>query len=188
MFFRNRIAAVSTAVALAATTYAVVASAKYKFAGDQGVKFEALGPAGMKIIGTSPDLKAESDGNKVTFRASVKTFNTDEPTGLRDKHLRKYLEADKYGEATFVVDADKIKVPEDGKESEGEAVGKFTLHGVTKDQKFKYKVKRTGSDLHSRGSFRFNIEDHKIEQPCYMGVCVQPNVDVKVKFKLRETK
>ena len=186
MSFRNRFAAAAAAVALSATTYAVIASAKYKWAGDQGVQFQALGPAGMKINGTSPHLKAEESEGKMTFTASLLHLDTDEPTGLRDKHLRKYLEVDKHKDAILVLDTNNIKVPEDGKESSGEASGKFTLHGVTKDLKFNYKVKRTGSDLHSRGNFKVNIEDYKIEQPCYLGVCVQPNVNVKVKFKLRE--
>ena len=186
MSFRNRFAAAAAAIAVSAMTYAVVASAKYKFAGDQGIQFLAQGPAGMKINGTSSDLKAEEADGTVKFTASLLNLNTDEPTGLRDKHTRKYLETDKYKDATLVVDSGKIKVPEDKKESEGDASGKFTLHGVTKDLNFHYKLKRTGSDLHARGSFKINIEDYKIEQPCYMKVCVQPVIDVKVKFKLRD--
>jgi len=186
MSFRNRYAAAAAALAVSAMTYAVVASAKYKFAGDQGVQFLAQGPAGMKINGTSSDLKSEEADGKITFKASLQNLNTDEPTGLRDKHLRKYLDVEKYKDATLVVDSSKINVPEDKKETEGDASGKFTLHGVTKDLNFKYKLKRTGSDLHARGSFKINIEDYKIEQPCYMKVCVQPVVEVKVKFKLRD--
>jgi polyisoprenoid-binding protein YceI len=126
-------------------------------------------------------------------------LNTNEPTGLRDKELRKYLEVDKkvdgadpknpkhdFKNATMVVDAGSIKLPEDGKETQGEATGKFTLHGVTKDLPFSYKIKRTGSDLHARGSFTVNIESHGVKKPCLVEVCVKPDVEVKVKFKLRE--
>ena len=199
MLLRNRFAASATALAVSAMTYAVVASAKYKFAGDQGVQFLAHGPAGMKINGSSPDLKSEESEGKLVFKASLMNLNTNEPTGLRDKELRKYLEVDKkvdnadpknpkhdFKNATLIVDSSAIKLPEDGKTSEGNATGKFTLHGVTKDLPFSYKVKRTGSDLHARASFKINIESHGVKKPCLVEVCVKPDVEVKVKFKLRE--
>jgi polyisoprenoid-binding protein YceI len=105
---------------------------------------------------------------------------------LRDNHLRGYLNTSKHPAAKLVVDRSKLKLPDDGKTSQGSATGDFTLNGKTKPLKFRYKAKRTGSDYHVQGMADVNIEDYGIEQPCYLGVCVEPSIKLKVSFKLRD--
>ena len=77
-------------------------------------------------------------------------------------------------------------MPEDGKKSSGSAPGKFRLHGVTRDVKVAYSAEKRGSDYSVEGHFQVNIIDHKIEKPCYLGVCVDTNVKVDAKFKLKQ--
>jgi polyisoprenoid-binding protein YceI len=67
------------------------------------------------------------------------------------------------------------------------AKGTFTMHGVSKEKTFEYTAERHGSDIIVSGSMEVNINEHKIETPCYLGVCVDPKVQVDVKFKLRES-
>ena len=57
---------------------------------------------------------------------------------------------------------------------------------MTKDVKVSYSVERHGSEYAVEGHFSVNIEDHKIEKPCYLGVCVDTTVKVDAKFKLHE--
>ncbi len=66
----------------------------------------------------------------------------------------------------------------------------LTLNCVTKSQTFKYKAKRTGSDYHVQALFSgpVDITKHNVEVPCYLGVCVEKDVKVKAKFKLRDGK
>jgi len=106
--------------------------------------------------------------------------------GLRDKHLKNYLHVDKHPNATLVVDRSTLKLPSDNEVVESTATGQFTLNGVTQAVPFTYRAKRTGSDYHVQGRSEINIEKFQIERPCYLGVCVDPNVKVKVKFKVRD--
>jgi polyisoprenoid-binding protein YceI len=169
---------------LAALTLAFAASARLEDAGDVDVRFLATGPAGMTIKGEAGDLKAsETDG---TLSISVPLDNLKTGIGLRDRHTRKYLEADKYPKATLVVKRSSLKFPENDKSVTSTGNGDFTLHGVTKPLSFQYRAKRTGNDYHVQGLAKIDIRDYGIEVPCYLGVCVDPEVKLKVKFKLRE--
>ncbi len=160
------------------------AAASLSSIGNADVQFLALGPAGMKINGTSSELTASEADGKLTLNAPLTNLKTG--IGLRDKHLKGYLHTDNHPSAKLVIDKSKLKTPTDGQTVEGSATGDFTLNGTTKPLKFKYKAKRTGSDYHVQGMADVNIKDHGIEQPCYLGVCVDPTVKLKVAFKLRD--
>ena len=174
--------------ALVAVTFAFGAQAdgkKCRVIDKPEVKFTAVGPAGLKIDGSGDILSADDDGKRIVLKASVRNLKTG--IGLRDSHTKKYIEAEKFPEATLKVDRSALKFPEDKKKSEGKATGKFTLHGVEKDLPFHYTAERHGSDLVIDGRAKVNILDHKIEKPCYLGVCVDPEVKIVVHFKLRES-
>jgi polyisoprenoid-binding protein YceI len=171
------------AAATAALTFAVAASADLASIGGADVTFRAIGPAGMKIDGTSEKLTASEADGKLTIVAPLTNLKTG--IGLRDKHLRGYLKTDKHPQATLVVERSKLKQPGDNQTVNGQARGDFTLNGVTKPVDFKYTAKRTGSDYHVQGLTKIDIRDFKVEVPCYLGVCVEPQVSIKVKFKLR---
>lgn len=179
--FRRRVVVLCSAAALCV---AAGASAKFVSVGDEDVRFLAIGPAGMKINGKASDLKAKESDGKIEIRVPVNDLETG--IGLRDKHLKGYLKASAHPEAILVVERSKLKMPEDKKTVTGSAKGKLTLKGVTKPMSFDYKAKRTGSDYHVQGKATIDIRDHEIEVPCYLGVCVDPEVKIKVKFKLRD--
>ncbi|MEZ4221343.1 MAG: YceI family protein [Polyangiaceae bacterium] len=177
----KRRALIATALVLG---LAIPASAKFEAAGDDDVRFLAKGPAGMKINGKASGFEANERGGKLVIKVPVNDMKTG--IGLRDRHLKKYLKAGQHPKAELVVDRGKLKLPDDKKVASGEATGQFTLAGVTKPLKFNYKAKRTGSDYHVQARATVDIRDHDIEVPCYLGVCVDPEVKIKVKFKLRD--
>lgn len=169
----------------AALSVSLAASAALEDAGDTDVRFLAVGPAGMKINGEAPsNLKAKESDGKLTITVPVHNLKTG--IGLRDKHLKKYLEVSQYPNATLEIERSKLTLPENDQTVRSSATGSFTLHGVTKPLKFTYKALRTGSDYHVQALATVDIRDHKIEVPCYLGVCVEPEVKLKVKLKLRE--
>lgn len=170
--------------ALAALTVSLAASARFEGAGDVDVRFSVKGPAGMKINGEASDLKASEKNGKIKITVPVGDLKTG--IGLRDKHLKKYLETDQYPEATLVVDRSSLSLPENDKTVTAKGKGDFTLHGKSKKLAFSYKALRTGSDYHVQALAQVDIRDFDIEVPCYLGVCVEPDVKLKVKFKLRD--
>ncbi|HMJ16229.1 MAG TPA: YceI family protein [Polyangiaceae bacterium] len=173
---------VLTVAALLSVPFA--ADAKLTRVGAPSIQFLAVGPAGMKINGTSSELSADESEGKLTVTVPLTNLKTG--IGLRDNHLRGYLNTKQHPNAKLVVERSKLKLPEDGKTTDGSATGDFTLNGQTKPLKFRYRAKRTGSDFHVQGMADVNIEHYGIEQPCYLGVCVEPTIKLKVAFKLRD--
>jgi polyisoprenoid-binding protein YceI len=174
----------SFAPALIAMTAALTAfaDAGYDVVGKPDLGFTAVGPGGLKINGTSDKLSTIDQGDKLVFKAGLTEIKTG--IGLRDTHTKKYLGTDQFPDASLTVDKSAFKVPDDGKKTSGTAPGKFRLHGVTRDVKVAWAAERHGGDYTVEGHFPVNIEDHKIEKPCYLGVCVDSNVKVDAKFKL----
>lgn len=170
--------------AAAGLTLSVAASAALVDAGDQDVRFLATGPGGMKIKGTASDLKASESDGKIKLVVPANSLKTG--IGKRDAHTLEALETDNYKDITLVVPRSKLKFPEDGASKSGVATGSFTMHGVTKPLKFTYRAKRTGSDYHVQALAQIDIRDYKVEPPCLLGVCVDPEVKLKVAFKLRD--
>lgn len=168
----------------AGLTVAAVASAKLKVIDKPKVEFQAVGPAGLKIDGTGSTLSGSEEDGKLKLTAAINNLKTG--IGLRDKHLKKAIDADKHPKAVLVVERSDLKMPDDKKTVSGKAAGQFTLHGVTKPLSFNYQAKRTGSDYHVQGNASVDITQFNIEKPCYLGVCVNKDVKIKVAFKLRD--
>jgi hypothetical protein len=167
----------------------LIAQARLKDAGDVNISFLAKGPAGMKIPGTAEEGGAKEEDGKIKLWANVSSMGKT-GIGLRDKHMRGYLTAkdcDDKGKVVLTVDRSKVKVPDNDKTVEGSATGQLTLNCVTKPQAFKYKAKRTGSDYHVQALFDVDIYEHDVK-PCYLGVCVDKDVKVNAKMKLRDGK
>ena len=171
------------APAFIALTFALTASAGVELKGTPSVKFTAVGPGGLKIDGSGDELKVKQDDGKLIFKASLKNLKTG--MGLRDKHLKKYLNVEEWPDASLVVDKDKVKYPE-GKKASGTITGKFRLHGVTHDEKVEYTAEKKDGGYDVTGKLSINTDDYKIEQPCYLGVCVDKKVKIDVSFKLKD--
>jgi polyisoprenoid-binding protein YceI len=169
---------------LFATTLVVAANAAWTLIDTPTVEFLAVATAGLKITGQSEDLAGSEAGGKLTMTAGLTDLKTG--IGLRDGHLRRYLETEKFPNATLVVERSALKIPDDDEIVTAHSSGEFTIHGVTKSTPFEYQAKRLGSDYLVQGKLKVNLADFKIEQPCFLNVCVDNDVKVKVKFKLRD--
>lgn len=173
-----------SAVLFSLGALAFSAHAALSYAGDGKVQFEASGPGGLTIEGHGATLNVSEAGGVITFTSGLKGLKTG--IDMRDEHLQKALGTSTHATATLKVKRSDIIFPEDNAAVDKYVTGELTLHGVTKPLKVHYHVKRTGSDYHFQGLGTVNIENHGIEQPCYLGVCVDPNVKLKVKGKVRE--
>jgi polyisoprenoid-binding protein YceI len=169
---------------LIAAALPATSDAAMKTIGEPDIRFVATGPAGLTINGTSRSLQGGEDGQALVLTASLTNLRTG--IGLRDKHLQQYLQTDKHPNAKLSLELSQINKPEDKKTVSDRKKGNMTLHGVTRPVSVQYKAKRLGSDLLIEGSTEIDIRDFKIEVPCHLGICVQPQVKVEVKFKLRD--
>jgi polyisoprenoid-binding protein YceI len=176
-----RIAIVSASLLGSLLTASALVFAALSAPTDVHIGFEASGPAGMKIDGTTTDLKVSEDGGNVVIEVPLANLSTG--IALRDHHMKeKYLEVAKFGSTTLVVAKGALKLPAGGERSEGDAPGTLTLHGQTHPVSVHYDAKGDGSGFAAHGKFRVNMNDFGITVPTYLGVTVKPDVDVTASF------
>lgn len=102
-----------------------------------------------KASGTFPDITGKividrDDLSKSSVDAKINVMSINTSLAKRDEHLRdkpEFLEAAKFGTMTFT----STKVEAKGKD-EGILTGQLTLHGVTKEISFPFKVLGFGND------------------------------------------
>jgi polyisoprenoid-binding protein YceI len=146
------------------------------------VTFDASGPAGFKIEGTTPELAlSEANGSLLV---TVALANLTTGISMRDHHMReKYLEVPKYPTAVLSVARNTLQVPAPGGQTEGDAAGTLTLHGQTRPVTVHYTTKSEGTAFTTSGKFHINMNDFGISVPTYLGVTVKPEVDVNASFR-----
>lgn len=148
---------------------------------DARVSFQASGPAGLKIEGTTPDLKVSEDSGTIAIDVPLANLNTG--IALRDRHMReKYLEVAKYPSATLLVARSALKLPAAGGSMEGDVPGTLKLHGQSHAVTVHYDAKGDAAGFSAHGKFRVNMNDYGITVPTYLGVTVKPDVDVAASF------
>jgi polyisoprenoid-binding protein YceI len=166
------------------TLSAAAALAGWTKEGDAQATFSGSGPAGFKIDGKTPDVSVKDDGKNFMVAVNLKTLTTG--IGLRDSHMReKYLEVEKFPEATLSVPLSSIKL-EDGKVNEAEAKGTFSVHGKSKEVSFKYKANCKASVCDIEGSLPLNMKEFDVNVPSYLGVTVKPDITIKTTFKAKK--
>lgn len=161
------------------------ADARVQHATNASVTFDAVGPAGMKIHGTTNELKAEEKDGKVEVRVPLAGLTTG--IGLRDRHMReKYLETDKYPDALLTVPRASLKFPAKGATVSSKASGTLKIHGVSKPTTFEYSAAERNGALAVDGKTSVNIKDYNIDVPSYFGITVKPDVGLHVVFTVQD--
>ncbi|MES2501701.1 MAG: YceI family protein [Pseudomonadota bacterium] len=90
-----------------------------------------------------------------SVNAKINLLSVNSSLAKRDEHIKKveYLDAEKFGEMTFV--SKKIEATS---ATEGVMTGVLTLHGVAKEMTFPFKVLGFGAD--AWGGYRSGFEAH----------------------------
>ncbi len=162
-----------------------VAHAALSLTSDAHVSFQASGPAGMKIEGSTTELSVRDD--LVNIVITVPLANLTTGIGLRDHHMKeKYLEVQKFPSAVLTVARGALKWPANDREAVADIPGTMQLHGQTHPVTVHYEAKGDGSSLKATGSLRVDMNDFGIVVPSYLGVTVKPDVDVTASFRVTE--
>jgi len=150
---------------------------------DAHVGFQAAGPAGMTIEGSTTDLKVSENAGNIVIDVPLANLATG--IALRDHHMKeKYLEVPKFPSTTLAVARSALKLPAADGRSEGDAPGTLTLHGQSHPVTVHYEVKGGAAGFSAKGKFRVNMNDYGISVPSYLGVTVKPDVDVSATFNV----
>lgn len=168
----------ATLFGLSAVAWATLTSSS-----DAHVTFQASGPAGMTIEGTTTDLKVSEDSGNVVIDVSLANLATG--ISLRDHHMKeKYLEVPQFPSATLVIARSALKFPAKDERSEGDAPGVLKLHGQSRPVTVHYQAKGGAGAFAAQGKFRLNMNDFGVSVPKYLGVTVKPEVDVSASFNV----
>jgi polyisoprenoid-binding protein YceI len=181
---RFQVSLAGGAALLAMVTFSLVAAAKLSRTGDATTSFTAAGPAGMNIVGQTKDMAVADDGTTVTVTVPLANLTTG--IELRDKHTKNALETGTYPNVELKVARSALKFPAGGAETSGDAPGKLTMHGQTKDVTFHYSAKLDGDTLSVKGSAQINLNDYNIKPPSYLGVSVKPDVGIATAFQAKD--
>jgi len=163
---------------------ALGASAQLAAVGSGSVGFLAVGPGGLEIKGQGAQVSAREANQKLEIEVPLTRLETG--IDLRDRHLREYMHVDQHPTAKLVIDRAALTFPKDQAVGQGSARGDFWLNGKQHPLDFTYQAKRDGADYQVQALATVDIRNHDIEVPCYLKLCVEPLVKLKVRFSLRE--
>jgi polyisoprenoid-binding protein YceI len=114
-----------------------------------------------KLSGTFSDVTGSIRIDRVNLtnssvEAKISLFSVNTSLAKRDEHIKKeeYLDVDRFADMQFV----STKVIASKNANEGVITGKLTLHGVTKELTFPFKVLGFAND--PWGGYRTGIEAH----------------------------
>jgi polyisoprenoid-binding protein YceI len=135
---------------------------------ESAVLVSVHGPAGLNVQGVTHELGVAERGGDLVFQVALAGLDTG--IGLRNRHMRGYLDVAHYPEAELHVARKKVVFPPEGKSVESAAQGTLTLHGISKP-----------CPIH--GTTRIDIRDFGIDVPVW-GVGVEPHVGIQVDFSV----
>jgi polyisoprenoid-binding protein YceI len=124
--------------------------------------------------------------NQLAFSIKVNTFRFDK--SLMQEHFNeKYLESDKYPKATFTGSIKNFRSNQKGEQTVL-AVGKLTIHGITKEVSIPGKIEMNNrKEVHINSKFKVRLEDYSIERPKLVWQNLADEVEVSVDFTFSPT-
>jgi polyisoprenoid-binding protein YceI len=164
-----------------------VAMAGMSVTGKPKIAFFATGSPGfLDIEGTSSSMTATDDGSTLTFVVPMSTVSTG--ISMRDDHMNnEYVQIGQYPNATLAIAKSGVTWPAaSGEKKSGTVSGNFTVHGVTKPVSVSYTATKTSTGYKVTGKFNFDVAQHGITIPAYLGVTVDPKMKAEVTVDLAD--
>lgn len=127
---------------------------------------------------TSSLLNASS--GEVVFSIPIKEFKFDK--SLMQEHFNeKYMESDKYPKAIFQGKFLNLSLDEKG-EQNVRALGKLTMHGVTREIEVTGTVEVKSNQILARADFSIRLKDFKIKIPQLLWNNIAEEVKITTEF------
>lgn len=164
----------------------VASATGFTLQGASKVSFTWKGPAGFKLVGTTEKLSLQDDGQSLTLTVPLDSLDTG--IELRNRHMKeKHLETARFPQAVLVVKRSELLVPAQGETKSGQAKGKLTLHGETREVVLQYRAERADARTTKVTSqVKLNFKDFGVTVPSYMGITVKPDIDIDVAFEVTQ--
>ncbi len=98
------------------------------------------GTAGLHIEGTTHELAISERDGELVFQ--VPLAGVDTGIGLRNKHMRGYLDAAHFPQAELRVPRTAVLFPANGKATDADTSGVLTVHGVSRPCAIHYRAEQ----------------------------------------------
>jgi polyisoprenoid-binding protein YceI len=116
------------------------------------------------------------------FQFEVALDSLDTGIGLRNKHMREYLETTLFPSTVYRGKIVSILSNGDAAKTEGE----FTVHGVTKPLAANGRITKTDEGYRVQVSFPLNFKDFGIAKPRFLIASVNELLKIEVDFYLKD--
>lgn len=147
------------------------------------VEATVRGPAGLSILAKSSSASVDDSSDTLVITIPSASFKTG--ISLRDDHMRKAIETDRYDSVKLVLQDSTLKYPGIDDSTSGDVMGDLTFHGVTKKISVHYDAAMDcEGHIGVSSKFNINMRDFDVEPPSYFGVSVKPNLSVSTKMRL----
>ena len=121
---------------------------------------------------------------EIAFLMSIKDFEFEKK--LMQVHFNeKYMESEKYPKSTFQGKIVGFNAAEEGLQ-QVRAVGKLSIHGVTKDVDAIGTIEKSGSLLKMKSKFMVKLLDYNINVPQIIWKNIAQQVEVTIDFTYRQ--
>lgn len=116
----------------------------------------------------------------VAFLVKVKDFQFEKK--LMQVHFNeKYMETEKFPKSTFIGSVTGFNASREGAQTVT-AIGKLSIHGVTRDVKIPGTLEKRGANLFLKSKFTVRLEDYNINIPQIIWQNVAEDVTVELNF------
>ncbi len=163
------------------------AQARKALIGKSKVTFVAMGsPGALSFEGRTAEIRLEDQGEQLVFTVPMETVDTG--IDVRDHHMREtYIQTASFPDAILTVPAAELTLPgPDDKPTEGTVQGQFTVHGVTQPVQIEWSAKTDKLGWKLQASFPFDVAQHGVAIPSYMGVTVDAAMRAEASLRLVE--
>jgi polyisoprenoid-binding protein YceI len=117
---------------------------------------------------------------EVAFSIPIKEFEFDKDL-MKEHFNEKYMESHHYPKSTFTGKFQGVK-QDITEEQSVLAVGKLTIHGVTKEVSIPGTLELRGNQIVARSKFVIHLADYKVEIPKLLWQNIAEDVEVSVEF------
>ena len=137
----------------------------------------------IEAVTKTADVKLDIETGDFEATINIQSFEFEYQT-MQEHFNEKYMESDKFPQATF-----KGKIVQDisniTQEIEADALGKMTIHGVSKEIKIKAKISKKQDYTVVDCKIPVVFEDYKVDEPSILSKSVAKDVLIKVSVYLK---
>ncbi len=120
---------------------------------------------------------------EIVFSIPVKDFEFEKAL-MKEHFNEKYMETEKYPKSTFQGKITGFQQSGSG-EQQAHAIGKLTIHGVTKEVDLVGTVQNEAGKIVMKSKFMVKLKDYKIKIPTLLWKNIAEQVEVTVEFTYR---